>query len=89
MTTGKSQSTQGATASATAREKIRERAKKLAKAQRRTISLEQAARQLGISRTSAYDYAKSGVIPTIKLGERRLLVPIAAFERLLEGTQDA
>jgi excisionase family DNA binding protein len=69
------------------REKIRERAKKLAKAQRRTISLEQAARQLGISRTSAYDYAKSGVIPTIKLGERRLLVPIAAFERLMKGTQ--
>jgi hypothetical protein len=56
MEMAKSQSTQ----SAAAREKIRERAKKLAKAERRTLSLEQAARQLGISRSSAYSYAKDG-----------------------------
>jgi excisionase family DNA binding protein len=82
METEKSQATQGATA----REKIREQAKKMAKAQRRTISLEQAARELGISRTSAYTFAHDGLIPTIKLGTR-LLVPKAAFERLMKGTQ--
>jgi excisionase family DNA binding protein len=82
METEKSQSNQ----CAAAREKIRERAKKLAKAERRTLSLEQAARQLGISRSSAYSYASDGLIPTIKLGTR-LLVPKAAFERLMRGTQ--
>jgi excisionase family DNA binding protein len=82
METEKSQSTQRAAA----REKIRERAKKLAKAERRTLSLEQAARQLGISRSSAYSYASDGLIPTIKLGTR-LLVPKAAFEKLMKGTQ--
>jgi excisionase family DNA binding protein len=84
METGKIQSTQRATA----RKKIREKHKKLAEAQRRTLSLEQAARQLGISRTSAYTYASDGLIPTIKLGTR-LLVPKAAFEKLMRGTQDA
>jgi excisionase family DNA binding protein len=84
MKTGKSQSTQHAEA----REKIREKGKKLAEAQRRTLSVEQAARQLGISRSSAYSYARDGLIPTIKLGER-LLVPKAAFEKLLQGTQGA
>ena len=82
METEKSQSTQRAAA----REKIRERAKKLAKAERRTLSLEQAARQLGISRSSANSFAHDGLIPTIKLGTR-LLVPKAAFEKLMKGTQ--
>jgi excisionase family DNA binding protein len=84
METGKPLSTQRARA----RKQIRDKHKKLAESQRRTISVEEAARQLGISRTSAYTYANDGLIPTIKLGDR-LLVPKAAFERLLEGTQDA
>ena len=65
---------------------IREKGKKLAEAQRRTLSVEQAACQLGISRSSAYSYASDGLIPTIKLGTR-LLVPKAAFEKLMKGTQ--
>ena len=82
METEKSQSTQRAAA----REKICKKGRKLAEAQRRTLSLEQAARQLGISRSSAYSYASDGLIPTIKLGTR-LLVPKAAFEKLMKGTQ--
>jgi excisionase family DNA binding protein len=52
--------------------------------QRRTISVEEAGRQLGISRGAAYAHAKSGAIPTIKLG-KRVLVPKAAFEKMLQG----
>jgi excisionase family DNA binding protein len=52
--------------------------------QRRTLSVEEAGRMLGISRGAAYEYAKSGAIPTIKLG-KRVLVPKAAFEKLLQG----
>lgn len=49
---------------------------------RRTISVEEAGRRLGVSRNTAYEAAGRGEIPTIRIG-RRLLVPVVAFERLL------
>lgn len=49
-----------------------------------TINIEEAARQLGISRASAYNAANRGDIPVVKIG-KRLLVPRAALERLLAG----
>jgi len=55
-----------------------------ADSQCRTLSVEEAARILGIGRSAAYEHAKSGALPTIKLG-RRVLVPKAAFEKLLQG----
>jgi excisionase family DNA binding protein len=45
-----------------------------------TISIERAARLLGVSRSAAYRAAAAGQLPTITFG-RRLLVPTA---RLLE-----
>ena len=48
-----------------------------------TMSVPEAGRRLGIGRNSAYDAAARGELPTIKIG-RRLLVPRAAFERMLE-----
>jgi excisionase family DNA binding protein len=50
---------------------------------RRTISVEEAGKRLGISRNSAYEAVKPGEIPTIKIG-RLLLVPEAPFERMLD-----
>jgi excisionase family DNA binding protein len=48
-----------------------------------TMSLwPEAAKALGISRTTAYKFAKDGTLPTIKLGSR-ILVPIAALNRLM------
>lgn len=47
-----------------------------------TITVEEAARLLGISRGLAYDMARIGKIPTIRFG-RRLLVPRRALEHLL------
>ena len=49
---------------------------------RRTYSVEEAGKILGVCRNSAYALAKSGELPTIRLG-RRLLVPRDALERLL------
>ena len=51
--------------------------------ERLAMSVEEAATVLGISRTSAYEYARTGVLPVIRLG-RRLLVPTAALVTLLE-----
>jgi excisionase family DNA binding protein len=54
---------------------------------RNTLSIEQAAEVLGISRTLAYEAARSGFlagVPVLRVG-RRLLVPRAALERVLAG----
>jgi excisionase family DNA binding protein len=49
-----------------------------------TMTVEAAARELGISRNTAYECARNGQIPTVRLG-RRLLVPRAALEAMLRG----
>lgn len=53
-----------------------------------TLTVEQAATILGISRGSAYEAARSGQLPTIRIG-RRLLVPRAKLEELLGQKEDA
>jgi excisionase family DNA binding protein len=50
--------------------------------ERPTLTLDETAPILGISRDSAYKGAAAGEIPTIRIG-RRLLVPTAALRRLL------
>jgi excisionase family DNA binding protein len=49
-----------------------------------TISVKDAAKRLGIGINQAYEGAKSGEIPSIRIGNR-ILVPKAALERLLAG----
>lgn len=50
-----------------------------------TLSIEQAARYLGVSRAYGYSMAREGRLPTIKLGERRVRVPALALLRMLGG----
>jgi excisionase family DNA binding protein len=52
--------------------------------ERRTVTITEAAKTLGVSRNKAYEAARRGEIPTIKIG-KRILVPLAALERLLQG----
>ncbi len=52
--------------------------------QRLTMTVEEAAVVLGISRATAYDAVSRGEIPCIRIG-RRILIPKVALERLLEG----
>lgn len=56
----------------------------VADVQRKTLTVEEAARHLGIGRNTAYEAVRRGEIPTIKIG-RRLLVPAAALDRMLAG----
>jgi len=58
------------------------------KPERRVVTLNEAALILRISRGSAYEAAKRNEIPTIRIG-RRLLVPLAALERMLAGNTAA
>ena len=56
--------------------------KNVADSECRTVSVEDAAGILGISRAAAYVYAKDGKLPVIRLGSR-VLVPKAALDKLL------
>jgi excisionase family DNA binding protein len=49
-----------------------------------TMTVEEAACALGINRNSAYEAARNGELPAIRIG-RRLLVPKAAFAKMLEN----
>ena len=47
-----------------------------------TVTVERAAEVLGIGRGSAYEAARTGELPTIRIG-RRLLVPTALLLKML------
>jgi excisionase family DNA binding protein len=51
---------------------------------RLTYSVEEAAKLLGIGKASAYEAIRRGDLPSIKIG-RRILVPVEALERKLQG----
>jgi excisionase family DNA binding protein len=51
---------------------------------RKTLTIEQAAHVLGVSRSQGYMLARSGQLPTLKLGHR-LVVPKARLDRMLNG----
>jgi excisionase family DNA binding protein len=48
-----------------------------------TLSIPEAAAELGIGRSAAYEAARRGEIPILRFG-RRLRVPRAALDRMLE-----
>ena len=52
--------------------------------ERLTLTVEEAAETLGISRAFAYEAVANGDIPCIRIGGR-ILVPKAALEKLLQG----
>lgn len=52
---------------------------------RATITVAEAASLLGIGLRQAYEAAARGSIPAIRIGERRILIPVAALLALLGG----
>jgi excisionase family DNA binding protein len=58
-------------------------------AERQTLTVEEAARVLGIGRSAAYIAARRGDLPAIRIG-RRFLISRVALERMLsEGRSDS
>jgi len=49
---------------------------------RQTITVPEAGARLGIGRNAAYEAARRGEIPVIRIG-KRMVVPLFAFERML------
>ena len=52
--------------------------------ERRTLTVGEAARALGISRALAYDLVRRGEIPSLRLG-RRIVIPERVVDDLLDG----
>ena len=48
------------------------------------MSVIQCAKALGISRGTAYSLIHEGRIPALRIGKKRLVVPRAALERMLQ-----
>lgn len=51
------------------------------------LTVKQARLQLGLSRSLMYEAVRTRQIPSIRIG-RRILIPRAALEKLLEGVND-
>ena len=49
------------------------------------VSVRKAARMLGVSRNTGYLMVRLGQLPVIRCGERRLVVPLAALQKMLRG----
>ncbi len=54
--------------------------------EKKTYTVPEAAEALGIGRNAAYEAARTGQLPTIRIG-KRILVPVAALERMLSVEQ--
>lgn len=54
--------------------------------ERHTYTVDEVAERLGISRNAAYDAVHRGELPALRIG-RRIVVPRAALDRLLSGTE--
>lgn len=51
--------------------------------ERKTVSVEEAGRILGVGRVKAYELVKEGKLPCLKLGTRKFVVPLAALDKYL------
>jgi len=51
---------------------------------RLTYNIRECSEMLGVSLSVCYQAARTGAIPTIRLGQRRLVVPRHAFHRMLK-----
>ena len=55
--------------------------------EKKTLSIPEAGKALGICRSAAYEAAGTGQLPTIRIG-KRILVPVVALEQMLRECAD-
>ena len=52
--------------------------------ERLCLTVPEVAKKLGLSRNFTYELVKRGELPSIRLGEKRILIPKIALEKRLE-----
>lgn len=55
--------------------------------EKKTLSIPEAGEALGICRSAAYEAARTGQLPTIRIG-KRILVPVVALDLMLRESTD-
>ena len=53
--------------------------------EKQTLSVDETAQVLGISRGLCYELVRQGNLPAVRLGERRLVIPKQALEKYLQN----
>ena len=54
-----------------------------------TLSVPEAGRRyFGLSPTSSYHAARTGALPTIRVGSKMLRVPVRALEAMIDGSME-
>lgn len=61
----------------------------MGKSESLVLNVPEAGKLLNVSRATAYDLARRGILPTLRLGPRRIVVPRRALERLLDEATSA
>jgi excisionase family DNA binding protein len=56
---------------------------------RLTVTVVEAARLLGISRNLAYELVRTKQLPAVRVGARRLLIPLSGLKQWLESVSSA
>ena len=59
-----------------------------AKNERVVMRVIEAGKKLGVGKDQAYALAHAGKLPVLRVGARRMVVPLAAFQRMLETAGD-
>ncbi len=54
------------------------------KVERLAVSVVEAARMLSLSKSTAYALIEQGILPAVRVGEKRLIVPVKALEAWLD-----
>jgi excisionase family DNA binding protein len=52
--------------------------------EKQTVTVDEAARRLGLGRNATYEAVRKGEVPALRIG-KRWLVPIAVLNRMLKG----
>jgi excisionase family DNA binding protein len=53
--------------------------------EKQTVTVDEAARRLGLGRNATYEAVRKGEVPAIRIG-KRWLIPVAVLDRMLRGS---
>jgi excisionase family DNA binding protein len=52
------------------------------------VTVQEAARMLSLSRSTVYELIASGALPSVRVGDRMIRVPVAAIRRMAQPATD-
>ena len=56
--------------------------------ERLAVSVTEAAKALGISKSTAYSLVEQKILPCVRIGEKRIIIPVKALEEWLQAQSE-